>query len=141
MQCSIHEPSLRFSRFIYGLLVLIAYLLQSEWLILIVSILTILSAISLKLNVSYHLHLQTKKSLEKEKLELTHKDFGELSFVSAMTGIMLLAGFLLLHYTPYTTLAWTYILIVAAMVFLACFVGFCVATLMYVFLKNKFSHK
>lgn len=137
-QCSVYDKSLKFSRFIYGLVVLIAFFIDSKWLILVVSILTIIGAFSLDFNIPYQFHtLVEKYFLKKNAVKPVNKDFGEISFVSAATGMLLLFGFLLLHFTKYTTFAWMYILIVAAMIFLACLVGFCVATLMYVLIKNS----
>ncbi len=137
-QCSIYDRSLKFSRFVYGLLVLVAYLIQSKWLLLLVSVLTILGAFSLVFNIPYQMHKYFQK---KRAVNPSEKDFGELSFVSAATGFLLLIGFLLLEFTEYTSLAWIYVLIVDAMIFLACLVGFCVATLMYVLIKNKLTPK
>lgn len=136
--CSVYDNSLKFSRLIYGILVLVAYFLQSDWLILLVSVLTILGAFSFRFNIPYQLH----KDLQKRKaVAPSAKDFGELSFVSGMTGVLLLIGFLLLRFTPYTSFAWIYILVVAAMIFLACLVGFCVATFMYLVIRNKLNPK
>jgi predicted RND superfamily exporter protein len=97
-----------------------------------------LGAVSMNLNIPYQLHRYSQK---KKSAVPSEKDFGEVSFVSAATGILLMIGFLLLQFTDYASLAWIYILLVVAMIFLACLVGFCVATLIYVVLKNKFSHK
>lgn len=60
----------------------------------------------------------------------------ELRFSYAMAGVLIFLGFLLLHFTKYTTFAWIYILIVSFMLFVACFIGFCVATLIYVAFKK-----
>lgn len=137
-QCSVYDKSLKFSRFIYGLVVLIAFFIDSKWLVLAVSVLTIVGAFSLDFNIPYQLHaLVEKYFLKKNVIKPVIKDFGEISFVSAATGMLLLFGFFLLHFTKYTAFAWTYILIVAAMIFLACLVGFCVATLMYVLIRNR----
>jgi hypothetical protein len=142
-QCSIYDKSLKFSRFIYAIVVLIAFLIQNKWLVLAVSFLTIIGAFSLSLNFPYQLHILTEKYLmKKNAVQPSIKDFGEISFVSAITGILLLIGFLLLQFTKYTSFAWIYILIVTAMIFMACLVGFCVATMMYIVIRNKFStHK
>ena len=67
------------------------------------------------------------------------KDRGELNFVAGMTGVLLLIGFLLVHFNKFVSFAWIYILVVDLLIFLACFVGFCVATLMYVFFKRLFN--
>lgn len=136
--CSIYDRSLKFSRLMYGILVLIAYFLKLEWLILLVAVLTLLGALSLSFNIPYQLHMLGQR---KKGIRTTDKDSGELSFVSAATGLLLLVGYLLLALTSYETFAWIYILIVDAMIFMACLLGFCVATLMYVLIKNKLKPK
>jgi hypothetical protein len=137
-QCQIHDNSLKFSRAVYGVLVLIAVLIHSQWLVLAASILIILGAISLKLNIAYQFYVLVFKKLLKDKSALVLKDSAELSFVAGMTGALLLVGFLWLYYGKTADYAWIYILIVDLLIFLACFVGFCVATLMYVLLKKLF---
>ncbi|MCX6744170.1 MAG: DUF4395 family protein [Candidatus Parcubacteria bacterium] len=137
-QCQIHDSSLKFSRAVYGVLVLIAVLIHSPWLVLATSILVILGAISLKLNIAYQFHVLVLKKILKDKSTSVLKDSGELSFVAGMTGILLLVGFFWLNYGKIDDFAWGYILIVDLLIFLACFVGFCVATLMYVLLKKIF---
>lgn len=137
-QCSIYDRSLKFSRFTYGVLVLLAFFMHNKWLVLIVGILTIIGSFSMKLNIPYQLHALVSKKVKKG-VEQSQKEFGELSFVSAATGVLLLIGFLLLQYTKLTNFAWIYILIVTLMIFLACLVGFCVATLMYIALKKVFN--
>ncbi len=131
-QCFIYDSSLRFSRATYGVLTLIAFLIHNQWLLLIAAILVTLGAFSMKLNVAYQLHaLFSKKSP-------IQKESGELRFVAGMTGTLLLVGFLLIYFGKFVSFAWIFILIVALLIFLACFVGFCVATLMYVFFKKIF---
>ncbi|MCX6739712.1 MAG: DUF4395 family protein [Candidatus Parcubacteria bacterium] len=137
-QCQIHDSSLKFSRAVYGILVLIAVLIHSQWLVLAASILVILGAISLKLNIAYQFYILVLKKLLNDKSQLVLKDSGELSFVAGMTGVLLLVGFFWLYYGQVDDYAWIYILIVDLLIFLACFVGFCVATLMYVLLKKLF---
>lgn len=139
-QCLIYDNSLRFSRATYGALLLIAFFIHSQWLVLVVSLLTIFGAFSLKLNIPYQFHALISKKFTKKRFEPVPKESGELNFVAAATGILLLIGFLFLYFNKFVDIAWIYILIVTLMIFLACFVGFCVATLMYVFLKSFF-HK
>lgn len=139
-QCLIHDNSLRFSRATYGVLTLIAVIIHSQWLVLVVSFLIILGAFSIKLNIPYQFHALVIKKLLNDKSEPIIKDQGEINFVAGATGILLFIGFLFLYFGKYVDFAWIYILIVALMIFLACFVGFCVATLMYVFFKKIF-HK
>ncbi len=137
-QCLIYDKSLRFSRATYGALVLLAFFIHNKWLVLIVSFLIIIGVVSLKLNIPYQLHNFIATRFLKKKSEPTQKELGELNFVSLATAVLLLIGFLLLHYTKLINFAWIYILIVTLMIFLACLVGFCVATLMYIALKKVF---
>ena len=134
-QCLIYNESLRFSRATYGVFVFIAILIHSQWLVLAAAILTILGAFSLKLNLPYQFHVLTFK----KKSAPTPKELGELNFVAGATGLLLLVGFTLVYYNKFVDIAWIYLLVVDMMIFLACFVGFCVATLMYVFFKKLFS--
>lgn len=133
-QCLIYNESLRFSRATYGVLVFIAILIHSQWLVLAVAILTIIGAVSLKLNMPYQLHVL----ISKKKSPPTSKELGELNFVAGTTGLLLLIGFAMVYFNKFVDIAWIYLLVVDLMIFLACFVGFCVATLMYVFFRKLF---
>lgn len=136
--CQIHDDSLRFSRAIYGLMVFAAVLIHSSWLVLAVAVLTILGAFSFKLNLFYQFHVLVIKRMSGSQRLPIQKESGELKFVAGMTGALLLAGFGWVYSGQNTDLAWIYILIVDLLIFLACFVGFCVATLMYVVLRKIF---
>jgi len=138
-QCLIHDNSLRFSRATYGVLTLIAILIHNQWLVLAVSFLIILGALSIKLNIPYQFHALVIKKMLHDKSGPISKDQGEINFVAGMTGALLFVGFLFLYFGKFVNLAWIYILVVDFLIFLACFVGFCVATLMYVFLKKIFN--
>ncbi len=137
----IHDDSLRFSRAVYGALVLAAFLIHNYWLVLVTSLLMAAGTVSLKLNIPYQLHALSVKKPGKNDASMISKDPGEITFVSGMTAAMLFAGFLLLYFGKFTDFAWIYVLIVALLIFLACFVGFCVATMMYVFFKKAFAQK
>jgi len=137
-QCSIYDNSLKFSRAVAGILTLIAFLLHNYWLVLVASILIGLRIFSVKIDFVYQFHARVLKKLLKDKSEPIQKESGELNFVSAMTAILLLIGFLLLYSGKFVDFAWIYVLIIDLLIFLACFVGFCVATLMYVFFKKTF---
>jgi len=130
-----YDSSMRFSRAIYGILTLIAFFIRSEWLLLVVCVLIVLGAFSLKLNFLYQLHAMVIK----KKTAPVQKESAELSFVAGMTGALLLFGFLLIHFKVWVTFAWIFILLVAMLIFLACFVGFCVATLLYVLVRKVFN--
>lgn len=135
-QCLIYDNSLKFSRAIYGTLTLIAFLIKNYWLLLIVSLLMIFGAFSAKFNIPYQFHALILRKLLRDKREPIQKESGELSFVSSMTGILIFIGFLFLHFGKFIDFVWIFILIMAFLIFLACFIGFCIATLMYAFLKK-----
>ncbi len=137
-QCLIDDKSLRFSRVVYGTLTLVAFLTQNHWLLLAVILLIASGAFSIKFNIFYQFHLLVLKKLLKDKSKPIKKELGELNFVSGMTGFLLFIGFLFLYFEKFVDFAWIFILIMAFLIFLACFVGFCVATLMYVFFKKIF---
>jgi sensor histidine kinase YesM len=135
-QCQIFDDSLRFSRAVYGLMVLLSIIIHSPWLLLLTAILTLLGAVSLKINIFYQFHLLVIKKLSRRPTSPVTKDSAELKFVAAATGLLLLVGFFWINSGRALELAWIYVLIVDLLIFLACFVGFCVATLMYVLIKK-----
>jgi len=135
-QCQIQDDSLKFSRAIYAIMVLVAVITHNQWLVLTVAFLTILGSFSFKLNIFYQFHSLVIRKMLGSKTMPIQKESGELSFVSGMTGFLLLVGFLWLYSGQAADLAWIYVLIVDFLIFLACLVGFCVATLMYVILKK-----
>lgn len=95
----------------------------------------------MKLNIPYQLHSLALKKLQKDKPSTIQKEVGELNFVATMTAALLFVGFLLVYFGKFVDFAWIFILIVTLLIFLACFVGFCVATLMYVLLKKFLKRK
>ncbi|MDD3190228.1 MAG: DUF4395 family protein [Candidatus Pacebacteria bacterium] len=135
-QCSFLNDSSRFSKLIYGSVILTAFLVRSKWLVLIVSVLMCLNAFSVGFSIPCRIYSFTEKYLFKRKIGPLQKEPGELRFSYAMASVLIFVGFLLLQFTKYTVFAWMYILIVAFMLFIACFIGFCVATLMYVAFKR-----
>jgi len=137
-QCLIYDNSLKFSRAIYGTLTLIAFLIHNHWLVLAVILMMALGIFSVKLNIPYQFHALILRRLLKEKSATIQKESGELNFVAGMTAALLFIGFLFLYFGKFVSFAWIFILIMAFLIFLACFVGFCVATLMYVFFKRIF---
>ena len=133
-QCSIYDKSLRFSRAVYGIIILLAFFLDNYWLILAVVILLVLGTFSIKLNLAYQLHVFCLRNLLKKNIQPIKKETAELSFVSGMTAAMLLLGFLLLYFNQYVVFAKIWILLIALLIFLACFAGFCIASLSYALL-------
>lgn len=129
-QCLIYDKSLRFSRAIYGLLTLLAFFIHSYWLIFAVCVLLVLGAFSIKLNIPYQFHmLVLRKSLKRQAP--IQKEVAELNFVSGMTASFLFIAFLLLYFDKLVNLAWVLVLVTSLLIFLACFAGFCVASLTY----------
>ena len=137
-QCLIYDNSLKFSRAIAGILTLIAFLIHNHWLVLVAGILVGLRIFSVKVDILYQFHALVLRKVLKEKSGPIEKESGELNFVSGMTAALLFISFLFLYFGKFVDFAWIFILIMALLIFLACFVGFCVATLMYVFLKKIF---
>ncbi|MCX6790643.1 MAG: DUF4395 family protein [Candidatus Gribaldobacteria bacterium] len=137
-KCLIYNSSLRFSRAVSGLLLLLAVAVRNQWLVLAVIILTSLSAFSLKFNIFYQIHSFILSKFSKRKHLPAPRESGELSFVAGATGVLLSIGFLLLYFGKFVDFAWAFLLVVDLMIFLACFVGFCVATMMYILLKKLF---
>jgi len=138
-QCQIYDKSLRFSRAVYGTLTLLSFFLQNYWLILAVIVMLILGAITIKLNIPYQFHVLFLRRLHKKVYPPIQKETAELNFVSGMTGTFLLVSFLLLYYGRFTSLAWALVLITSLLIFLACFAGFCVASLTYALYKKTFN--
>jgi hypothetical protein len=120
----------------YGILVLIAFLTRSQWLLLVVGILMIIRIFSVKFDIPYQLHSLFLRKALKQKAVPSQKEEAELNFVSGMTGILIIIGFLFIYFNKFVDIAWVYILVVDLLIFLACFVGFCIATLMYILLKK-----
>lgn len=137
-KCLIYDNSLRFSRAIAGILTLIAFLIHNHWLVLVASILVGLRIFSVKIDILYQFHALVLRKLLKERAEPIQKESGELNFVAGITAVLLFIGFLFLYFGKFVDFTWIFILIMAFLIFLACFVGFCVATLMYVFFKKIF---
>jgi len=134
----ISNDSLRFARITYGLLIFIAILMQNHWLVLIVSLIMLLGAFSINVNIGYQIYFLLLKASLKNRLKLIKKESGELNFVSGMTAALLLVGFLFIYFKKFVNFAWIWLLAVDLLIFLACFAGFCMATFLYVVLKNIF---
>lgn len=138
-QCLVDDDSLKFSRAIYGILILVAFLIQNHWLVLAVCVLFILGALSFKLNIFYQFHLLVITKLIKKRSEPIYKESAELNFISGVTAAILLTSFLFLYFGKFVNFAWILILVTALFIFLACFAGICVASLLYVLYKKIFN--
>lgn len=137
--CSVYDSSMRFSRAIYGICTLVAFLTQQAWLVLALAVIVSLGVFSLKLNFAYQFHAIHLRRVLKEKTLPISKDSGESKFVSGFIGALLFIDFFALYYGTYQGVAWTVLLIVSLLYFLACFAGVCVASLVYAIFKHAFS--
>ncbi len=137
-QCEIHDDSLKFSRAVYAVLVLIAILMHLPWLVLAVAIMTLLGAFSFNLNVFYQFHLILVKRWLEHKSAPVKKESAELKFVAGMTAALLFIGYFWVISGQAVDAAWIYILVVDLLIFMACLLGFCVATMMYILLRQLF---
>ncbi len=136
-QCLIYNNSLRFSRAIYGILALIAFLLHNSWLVLITSILMVIGAVSIKYNLFYQFYSLILRGFLKDKSEPLKRDSGELGFACGMGGGFLFLGFLLLYF-KLESLAWISVLLTSFLMLLAGIAGICAASLIYAFFKKIF---
>jgi len=132
----VYESSLKFCRTFYAVLVLISFLLRNEWLLLATIILMFLRLFSVKLDLPYQFHVLFLRKLLKDKSEPVKKEKSELNFVFGMMAFLLLIGFLFIYFNKFVNFAWIFILMVDFLMFLAALVGFCLATLIYVFFKK-----
>jgi len=93
-------------------------------------------AIDVRLNIPYRLHLFFTKYVFRKPFVPVKKESTELNFVSGLTGVFLLIGFLCIYFNKFVAFGWIWLLLMSLLLFLACFAGFCVATLSYaVFIK------
>ena len=140
-RCSINDRSLRFSRLIYGLLIVVGYFTRNYWYVLAVIAMLTLGAFEVKLNIPYDLHYLFAKYVLRQKFAPVVKESTELKYVSAMTGLLLAIGFLCIYFNRFAEFGWVWTLLMSLFFFLACFAGFCVATLSYaVFIKLTRKH-
>ena len=138
-QCQIYNnKSLNFFRAVCGFLPLIAFLIQSEWLVLLTSILFFLGAFSMKLNFIYQIHSYFTSKVIKQKTESIQKDSGEIKFVYSFTGFMFLISFLMIYFGKFVDIAWGLDLLVSFLTLLASFANLCLAAMMYVLFKKAF---
>lgn len=137
-RCIIYNKSLRFSKTVYGILALFAFLSQNFWFVFIISVLMIFEMFSVKLNFPYQLHVFVLKRIFKKNIEPIQKEKGELIFVCGLAGAPLFLSFLLLHFGKFIGFAWSLVLVVSLLLLLSGVAGFCVASLSYVIFKKLF---
>lgn len=139
--CLIYESSFKFCRAFYAILVLIAFLLRNQWVLLAAIVLMYLRIFSIKLDFPYQFHALFIRKWLNDKSEPVLKEKSELNFVFGMMATMLLIAFLLIYFNKFVTFAWIFVLIVDFLMFLAALVNFCLATLIYILFKNIFKIK
>lgn len=139
--CFAYNSSLRFTRNFFGLAALLAFFFQSQWLVLVLGLVTAVAAISLKYNLAYQFHFRFLRKLFKQSDEPVAKDSGELSFAWAMGSSFLLVPALLFAWGKWTSLAWTLVLLDSLLMLLAGIAGACVASIMYATLVKKWIKK
>jgi len=142
--CLIYNSSFKFCRAVYAILVLISFLLENQWLLLAAVVLMSLRIFSVKLDFAYQFHALFLRKLLKDKSEAVPKETSELNFVFGVMTLFLLIGFLFIYFEKFVDFAWIFVLITDLLMFLAVFVGFCLATIIYIFLKkikNKIRNK
>lgn len=137
-KCVIYDSSLKFSKAFYGILALVAFLIQSQWLVLVISILMIIEMFSMKLSLPYRLHALYLKNFFKERLRPIRKEEAELSFVCGMAGSPLFISFFLLYFNQFTGFAWVLVLVIALLLLLSGVAGVCLASLTYAVFKKVF---
>ncbi len=138
-RCMIYNKSLRFSKTVYGILALAAFLIQSQWLVFAISVLMIFEIFSIKISLPYRFHIFISKKFFKKQYSQIQKESGELAFVCGLAGGPLFMGFLLLYFGKFPEFAWILVLTIALLLLLSGVVGLCVASLSYVIFKNFFN--
>lgn len=135
--CFAYNSSLRFTRSVFGVFALIAYLFQSQWLVFILGIVMAVAAISLKYNIIYQLHLGFLKKMFKSKEEQpVAKDSAELSFACGMGASFLLIPSMLFAFDKWIGLAWAMVLLNSFLMLLAGIAGACAASIIYATIKK-----
>ncbi|MFH1255251.1 MAG: DUF4395 family protein [bacterium] len=135
----IYNRSLRFSKTVYGILALIAFFIQSQWLIFSISVLMIFEIFSIKISIPYQFHVFASKKFFAQRYNPIEKESGELAFVCGLAGGPLFIGFLLLYFGKFIGFAWILILAIAFLLLLSGMAGLCVASLSYVIFKKIFN--
>jgi hypothetical protein len=134
-QCLIYNSSLKFSKATYGILALVAFLIQNQWLVLVISVLIALEIFSIKLSIPYQFHAWFLEKILKKRPEPIQKESAELAFVCGMAGSPLLISFFLLYFDKFVGFAWGLVLVIALLLLLSG-IGLCVASLTYVIFKK-----
>lgn len=132
----IYNKSLRFSKTVYGILALIAFFTQSQWLVFAISVLMIFEIFSIKASIPYQFHVFACKKFFKQNYSPIQKESGELAFVCGLAGGPLFINFLLLYFEKFAGFAWILVLAIAFFLLLSGVAGFCVASLSYVIFKK-----
>jgi hypothetical protein len=140
IKCLVYDNSIRFSRTVYGVMTITAFLLHNFWLVLATSILMFIGAFSENYNIFYRIHLFLTKKFSRKEVVAVAKESGEMSFACGMGGSLLLLGFFLLYFSDQASLAWGLVLVTSVFMFLAGFGGICTASIMYASFKKIFKN-
>ncbi len=137
MKKFICESSVRFSMTMFGLLALSSFVMENYYLSLSVGIFMVLHAISVQVDIFYLLHqMLVKKKIIKGKGVGNSKDHNESRFASLLGASFLFIAFVLGYFFKYQLVASILILMVTFLTFLAGLTGFCVGSIIYVFIKK-----
>ncbi|MDP3093503.1 MAG: DUF4395 family protein [bacterium] len=135
--CFAYNSSLRFARSFFGIVALLAYFLQNQWLVFVLGIIMAMAAISLKYNIVYQLHLNfLKKLLKSKEEEPVAKDSAELSLACGLGASFLLIPALLFGLDKWVSFGWAMVLLNSFLMLLAGITGACVASIMYATIKK-----
>ena len=130
-ECYVHNNSIRFARTIYATLALIAYFSQNMWLVLIVALAMTIGAFSANINIPYQIYLKCARKLFKDQSEPFKRDFWEMVTSCSVASIFLFISFFLLYFDKWTGFAWSLVLMISFLSYLAGLAGFCLASLAY----------
>lgn len=138
-QCAIYDNrSLNFFRATCGFLGLLAFIIQSEWLMLITGVLVFFGVFSMRFNLLYQFHSLILRKITKQQFKPVEKETGELKFVYGFTGVCFFVSFLMIYFNFFPQVGWILGAIVAFLTVFASFTNFCVAALTYVIFKKIF---
>lgn len=136
--CSIQDTSLKFSQAFYATACLVGFFLKEELIVLAVGILIFLGIFSTKLNLPYQFHLNFLKKVLKDTSKPGQRETAEVAFVWGLMSSFLLIPSILIYFGKFVDIGWIFILITIFLMFIACLLGFCLATSMYIIAKKIF---
>jgi len=120
----------------FGLIALSSFISGNLYVALAAALFMILHAVSVKVDLFYQVHhfLRKKRAIEERGVGHT-KDHNESRFASLLGASFLITAFGL-HYLGYELIPTILVLMVTFLTFLAGLTGFCVGSIIYVFVKK-----